>query len=402
MAATLTTLMPASPLAAMIPSRPSPRAARAPTTEASAALSPDQAWNAGAGADGVIRWVANVAARLNTACIGGQVVPVTVLTGPPSRSSYVGSPHAAWISYPVAEALDRLSGWKRHLGAAALNTLAVPFVAAQVVGRLGRAAVVANHLVSTNLHPTWTTADIAAATPDLTVRFPDRPLVLRNICPAADPVLADGLTAAGWRLIPARRIYLADPREPALWKHNHLKRDVKLLGQTDVELVGPEELTARDLPALRTVFRQLFIAKHSALNPDYTESFFRLCHERRFLDLYALRLDGRPVGVLGVYERNGWVTTPLIGYDTTLPQELGLYRRLMALLFREAKRRGCRLHLSSGAGGFKAARGGIAHMEYTAVHARHLAAPRRAAIAAFASAMDRAVPWVLERAERPR
>lgn len=400
MAATLTTVMPASPLVGMIASRPTPRTARAPTTEASAALSPDQAWSTGTGADGAIRWVANVAARLSTARIGGHVVPVTVLTGTPSRSSYVGSPHAAWISYPVAEALDRVTGWQRALSAAALNTLAIPFVAAQVVGRLGRAAVVANHLVSTNLHPAWTATELATATPDLATRFPDRPLVLRNICPAVDAGLADGLVASGWRLVPARRIYLADPREPALWKHNHLKRDVKLLGQGDVELVGPENLPPDDLPVLRAVFRQLFIAKHSALNPDYTDAFFRLCHERRFLDLYALRLDGRPVGVLGVYERNGWVTTPLIGYDTGLPQELGLYRRLMALLFREAKQRDCRLHLSSGAGGFKAARGGVAHLEYTAVYARHLAAPRRAAITAFAAAMDRAVPWVLERADK--
>lgn len=400
MAATLTTIMPASPLAGMIATRSAPRTARTPTTETSAALSPDQAWNSGAGADGAIRWVANVDARLNTARIGGHVVPVTVLSGSPSRSSYVGSPHAAWISYPVAEALDRFAGCKRACATLALNSLAMPFVAAQMVGRLGRAAVIANHLVSTNLHPAWTAADIATATPDLTARFPDRPLLLRNICPAVDPTLADSLTAAGWRLIPARRIYLADPREPALWKHNHLKRDVKLLGQSDVELIGPEDLPADDLPAMRAVFRQLFIAKHSALNPDYTDAFFRLCHERRFLDLYALRLDGRPVGVLGVYERNGWVTTPLIGYDTSLPQELGLYRRLMALLFREAKRRDCRLHLSSGASGFKAARGGVAHLEYTAVHARHLAVPRRAAITAFAAAMDRAVPWVLERAEK--
>ncbi len=402
MAATLTTIMPATPLAVMIASRPQPSALPPHTVETSTAVSPDQAWNAGAGADGTIRWVANVAARLTTARIGGQVVPVTVLSGSPSRSSYVGSPHAAWISYPVAEALDLLSGWKRPLGAAALNALAAPFVAAQMIGRLARAAVVANHLVSTNLHPTWSAADIAAATPDLAARFPDRPLMMRNVCPAVDPVLADALVAAGWRLIPARQIYLADPREPALWKHNHLKRDAKLLGQSAVELVGPEQLPARDLPALRAVFRQLFIAKHSALNPDYSEAFFRLCHKQRFLDLYALRHDGRPVGVLGIYERNGWVTTPLIGYDTALPQELGLYRQLMALLFREAKLRGCRLHLSSGAGGFKAARGGVAHMEYTAVHARHLAAPRRAAIAAFASAMDRVVPWVLKRAERPR
>jgi hypothetical protein len=362
----------------------------------------DHGWLLEALTHGGAQWVANINARVTRARIGEHDVPVTILTGAPAHSAYVGSPRAAWISYPYAEALDLFTGWRQACAAVALGALAAPIVAAMTAGGIDRAAVVSNHLVSTNLHPAWPPDEIAAATLRLAAMFPHRPLLMRNICPAVDPRLAAGLLQAGWRLVPARRIYVADPRESALWKHNHLKRDVRLLARSDLELLRPEAITAADLPGLQAVFRQLFIAKHSTLNPDYTDAFFAFCRERRFLDLYALRQCGRPVGVLGVYERGGWATTPLIGYDTTLPQEMGIYRRLMALLFREAHQRGCRLHLSSGAGGFKSARGGVAHVEYTAVHARHLMPPRRVAIAAFAALMERAVPWALAQAERPR
>jgi Acetyltransferase (GNAT) domain len=331
---------------------------------------------------------------------GSHWVPVTILRGRPSTSSYVSSPHAAWISYPYAEAMHMVTGWKKPGAQLLALSCAAPLSVLMSVSNLDRAAVVGNHLVSTNLHPNWNAEQLQQATARLAQQFPNRPLMMRSICRAVDAELADGLEKNGWRLIPARQVYLVDPRDDAVWRHNHLKRDRKLLSGKDVELVSPQQLCADDLPVLRTLFRQLFLDKHSALNPDFTPNFFTYCHEQGFLDLFALRLEGRLVGVLGVWERHGWVTTPLIGYDLELPQSLGIYRRLMALLFTEAQRRKCRLHLSSGAGSFKSARGGTPHMEYTAVFDRHLHALQRGAIAAFAGWMDRAVPWALSKAEK--
>jgi hypothetical protein len=291
--------------------------------------------------------------------------------------------------------MSMLAGWRQPAAKLFICSLAAPFSVMMSAGNLDRAAIIANHLLSTNLHPHWNAEHFRRATPRLIKQFAHRPLMMRSICRAVDADLADGLEANGWRLIPARQIFLVDPREASVWRHNHLKRDRKLLLGSDIELVAPQQLRAEDLPVLRSLFRQLFIGKHCVLNPDFTLAFFNHCHENRFLELFALRLDGRLVGVLGVLERNGWITTPLIGYDLQLPQSLGLYRRLMALLFVEAQRRGCRLHLSSGAGTFKSARGGIPHMEYTAVYDRHLSSLKRRAIATFAGWMDRAVPWAL-------
>jgi Acetyltransferase (GNAT) domain len=340
-------------------------------------------------------WVTNAETEVTYTFIGGHCVPVTILLGHPSQSSYVASPHAAWISYPYAEAMHMITGWRQPFAKLLALSVAAPLSVMMSVSNLHRAAIVANHFLSTNLHPSWNAEHLRQATPRLINQFPNRPLVMRSICRAVDADLANGLEENGWRLVPARQIYVVDPRDDAVWRHNHVKRDRKLLSGTDLELVSPQQLRADELPQLRTLFRQLFLDKHSALNPDFTPEFFTYCHEHGFLDLFALRLDGRPVGVLGVLERNGWVTTPLIGYDLELPQALGVYRRLMAHLFMEAKRRACRLHLSSGAGTFKSARGGTPHLEYTAIYDRHLHPLQRHAIAGFSAWMDKAVPWAL-------
>jgi hypothetical protein len=345
---------------------------------------------------GARHWVANADAQVDAITIGSSCVPLTVLRGHPAQSAYVASLHAAWISYACAEVAAGTSRW-RALHALGANLLATPLAGLMALGGLHRAAVVGNHLLSTNLHPAWTSDDLQRATAALTVACPTRPLALRNVCPAVEATLFQALGDNGWELVPARRIYVVDPRDPAVWRHNHLKRDRKLLHGKDLELAGPDDIPVEELPTLRALFRQLFLGKHCALNPDFTDAFFRLCHEQRFLDLYALRLDGRAVGVLGVHEHDGWVTTPLIGYDTTLPQQLGIYRRLMALLYEQAQARNCRLHLSSGAGGFKAARGGEPHLEYTAVYTRHLPWWRRTAACAFTGLIKRYAPAVLER-----
>ena len=243
-------------------------------------------WLAQAHRLGGRHWVANADVQVDVVTIGQQSVPVTLLAGAPSSSTYVASLHAAWISYPFAEVVARATRWQRTQAGAALLG-AAPLTALLHSGGLHRAALVANHLLSTNLHTAWNASDIRDATAALVTRYPDRPLAMRNVCPAVDARLCEALTAAGWLLVPARRIYLVDPRDPAVWRHNHLKRDRKLLNGDDLELVGTKDIPAEELPSLRALFRELFLDKHCALNPDFTPAFFQLCHEHGFLDLYV-------------------------------------------------------------------------------------------------------------------
>jgi hypothetical protein len=315
--------------------------------------------------------------------------------------SYVLSPRSAWIDYAKEEATRRINPHLRWVVKIGFHCVFAPASVLLRVCGLDSAVTVANRLISTNLYPDWQRSDVEKLTTELIARYAKKILVIRNICPDVTPDLASNLQKTGWQLIPARIVYLCDPQKNSIWKHNHVKKDAKLLASGEFEVIRPDQIIAADLPVLRSLYRQLFIEKHSQLNPDFTPEFFDLCLESGFLELYGLRLKGEIVGVLGLYEHreSNWLTTPLIGYDTSLPQQNGVYRCLMALLLQEAKSRNLRLHYSSGASQFKRARGGIASLEYTAVFSQHLSPVKRLANHVFALSIQKIAPFILKKAD---
>ena len=344
-------------------------------------------------------WLANAECEFESIHIAGSIQPICLPDRNRPAQSYVLSPRAAWISYAKEEALHHVAS---HLASLAKIAATCAFSPVSFLLRacgLDNAALVANRLISTNLYPEWGLAEIHALGDELITRYPEKPLLIRNICPDVTPHLAENLRRSGWKMIPARMVYLCDPQQNAVWKHNHVRQDARLLLSGAFEILGPDQLNASDLPELRALYRQLFIQKHSRLNPDFTTAFFELCLESGFLDLYGLRLQGKMVGVLGLYAESGWLTTPLIGYDTRLPQETGIYRCLMALLLQQAKERQLRLHYSSGASQFKRMRGGVASLEYTAVFSQHLSPDKRLANHLFARGMQMLAPTILRKAD---
>jgi hypothetical protein len=85
---------------------------------------------------------------------------------------------------------------------------------------------------------------------------------------------------------------------------------------------------------------------------------------------------------MGYFVRNGAMTQPLFGYDTSLPQETALYRHLTAVTLQDGKELGLTVHASAGVGPFKMNRGAKRFIEYNAIFAKHL--PR-----------SRQMPWKL-------
>ncbi len=339
-------------------------------------------------------WVANSSSRLSALSTSAGALPLTFTERSAANEAYVASLRSAWVRYPAFEASRALRpGLPEPLARVALSPLDALIVAAG----LDRAVIVSNRLVSTNLH----TPDLAQAIPDLAdalqARFADRPFTLRNVCAEVDPALPAALGHAGWALLPARLVYCCRPGDPALWQRNRVRQDAKLLDRDAVEVIGADALTLADIPRLRWLYAQVFLLKHSRLNPDYTEAFFaEALHTGAMMDLKALRHEGRLIGVIGLVRQHGWITTPMLGADPQAANEAP-YRRLMALLLRLARENGDRLHYSSGAGEFKRARGGIPAIEYTAVFGRHLSAPRRAALAALGAMLMSFAPRLLAR-----
>jgi hypothetical protein len=348
-------------------------------------------WLAGAQTHGVRHWLDNGDGAVRQVALDGQPLPLVLAEDGP-QASYVLSPVSAWGRYLRHEAAR--VGPVAALAATPAGALLSGLMCA---ARLHRPALLGNWLVSTNLHPQAPAPAWQAARDAALALAPDRPLLLRNVCPAANPGLDALLRAQGWVLVPARRVYLGDPADAGTARRNNVKNDRRALNKAQLVRVAPQEITTAELPALRALFRQLFMDKHSRLNPDFSDAFFALCRSRGFLELHGLRHAGRLVGVVGLMRRHGWLTAPLLGYDLAAPRSLGLYRALMALGFEAARQHGCRLHYSSGAGPFKQARGGVPALEYTALFARHLPAPARQAAAVFAGLLGRAGAGALNR-----
>ena len=116
----------------------------------------------------------------------------------------------------------------------------------------------------------------------------------------------------------------------------------------------------------------MYLQKYSYQNPQFRPVFLELGIRTGWLEVFVLERDGRIDGVLGFYSFNGALTTPMVGYDTALALETGLYRMLMAFLLPEAARRGLQVHASSGVAAFKRSRGASGAVEFTAVYTRHL------------------------------
>ena len=83
------------------------------------------------------------------------------------------------------------------------------------------------------------------------------------------------------------------------------------------------------------------------------------------------------------------MTAPVVGYDTDIDQEAGLYRRLMAIGLSRARERRLLFNMSAGAASFKRNRGALPAIEYAAVYNRHLPWKSRAAAAIVRTVLER-------------
>jgi hypothetical protein len=71
------------------------------------------------------------------------------------------------------------------------------------------------------------------------------------------------------------------------------------------------------------------------------------------------------------------MATPIVGYDTNLPESLGLYRLLTASVLEDALSSQTVFHMSAGVGHFKRQRGAFQELESMAVLCHHLPFYRR-------------------------
>jgi hypothetical protein len=359
--------------------------------------------------------------------------------------SYVVSPLTHYVRYAREELGDLPSPAVRGVARATL----VGLDAVLRAGRVDDVVMVGNALLSTNLLPDLGEGDVVDLTARLVAAHPGRAIAWRSVHGRGSR-LPETLRRAGYRLIPSRSVLFAATRDADWSTLRDVKRDQALLeasgytvrrlpassvvvpapaatpSGTELPAATPSaaelpaaapsgtELpaatpSAAELPAATTptpdpdpahariaeLYRQLYIAKYSVSNPQYTAAFVALAQRSGLLEFTVLERDGRIDGVIGYRVAHGLLAAPLVGYDTALPQKTGLYRMLSYLIARTAHDAGVDLHNSSGVADFKRNRGGESELEYTAVYTRHLPARQRAAWAVLDTVVSRvAVPMV--------
>lgn len=326
-------------------------------------------------ADGPSALVPNFSTCAGVARLGQGLWPLTLDDGS-QVNSYPCSLFAQYIRYPLAE-LSLVPSRTQRVFARALLYLVGGILK---LGRVDRVVQWSSWLLSTNLHPANVADAAAELTSALTAQFPTHAILIKNIHGFEDHTLAARLEAAGYDLITSRQIYFFDGRSGDFLSRSTVKKDLKALAQLrDYSVVEHEDFTVADVPRITSLYRQLYLEKHSFLNPQYTERFVERALRERLLEFRGLRhSSGRLDGVYACFSRGQTTSTPFIGYDTTLPVDLGLYRHLVSLLLGRVAEQKLLLNYSSGAGDFKRRRGGQAILEYNAVYTRHLGPARRA------------------------
>jgi hypothetical protein len=341
--------------------------------------------------DAMIR---NVHAELSAIEAGGSIFPLTV-SDARDENSYVCSPYTTYVSY-AREELPKLgnASLERALGAVIKTTGAV-----LERGRVDDVVFVNNWLLSTNLYPaSWRGDELDELTQRCVARWPGHAIAFRSLNEGVNRELLSRFSERGWFLLPSRQVYLFDGVSGGFAERHNTRIDLALLARGD-EIVPHERIEPGDFDRLEQLYRMLYLDKYSYLNPQYTAEFLRAAHDTGWIRFTALRREGAIDGVLGTFEIDGTITAPVVGYDTSAPKSRALYRRLMALVLREALERKLTLNLSSGAAEFKRLRGGEPSIEYTAVYDRHLPVTRRAVWRSLAALVDRIGVPLLRRYE---
>jgi hypothetical protein len=326
---------------------------------------------------------------------GDTLIPATV-NHCEDDNAWVCSPHTTYVRY----AMEELRRFGKPWIGTPLRMLCRSLGRYLWRARIDDAVAVNNWLLSTNVYPAFDPRALRRWLTEAVDRWPGHAVWFRSL---NERYVAEWLKAAadaGGELIPSRQVYLFDRIDRDARRPRDLHRDFRLLDETALQPSPALEWTAGDFDRAAQLYGKLYLEKYSRLNPDYTAEFLGAWHRAGLLRLTGFRDDTHELqAVLGTFELTDTITAPIVGYNTDLPQELGLYRLLMASVCQLAASSGRRINLSAGAAHFKRSRGGIAAMEYSVVFAGHLPAHQRRALRLLASITRRVGEPIMRRFE---
>jgi hypothetical protein len=322
--------------------------------------------------DGAQKYIKNIYnTRLMLVKVDEIIIPITISDFHPDNT-YTVSPYSHYVSYGGFEEV-------KHLNNPPVEAL-IKFIMNPVAWyfrrtELDKVLYVNNYLLSTNLYPSVNSGQLSALSEALPKWFPDRAIVFRSVDQKKNPHIYQALEANGYELVLSRQVWYMEPEQAVCTRQ--YKEDMRVLRKHGYEVVDGKDLNDEELVRALHLYNLLYLEKYSYYNPQFTFGFMKLARDEEILHLRALKRDGKINAVMGFFIRNGTMTQPLFGYDTSLPQEEGLYRLLTLITLQEGLERKLLVHASGGVGKFKKVRGGKSVTEYNAVFTKHLPARRQ-------------------------
>lgn len=319
---------------------------------------------------GTRHFIDNIDATVKILHMDSIVMPI-VICGSAQGNSYVCSPYCHFITYGK-EMISKLR-----------NTSLRTFLRG-IIGFFGKAlsyceidkiVYINNWFTPTNLYPSLTKKQIDSITAKLKEVYPDHALAFRSINTKFPGGLFEDIKAAGYKFILSRFIYVTDTKDELPFKSRMFKSDQKILHSSPYTPI--KEINATSINRIQELYTNLNIDKYSHCNPQFNQNFVRLAFESQFLRFTCFEREGKIDAVYGFTALGEVMTSPFFGYDLSLPQETGLYRKLSAHLLLEARKNNMILHQSSGAGHYKKLRRADELEEYTAIYSDHLNFKRR-------------------------
>ncbi len=316
------------------------------------------------------RFVANTDATLQAVCIGDSVLPLVIANPEAHQNSYVCSPTTHYLDY-AREELD-IELQDHPMVHRLLDYLIRGARGVFVPLHFEKVVFVNNWLLSTNLYPELAYDRLEEVKQELVKRFPEHAIIFRSINTRLNQELYDALSQLGFQATISRQVYLLNAPEKVHRKRHPFKEDLRLSRRSTYHWRSHEDLTVPDIPRLKALYDALYLKKYSLYNPQFTAYFFQQSLKHQWLHYRALEKNGRIDAMIAYTYRNGIMTTPMVGYDLSLPRRTSLYPQITAKIFTEAENLGFWLHHSSGVSRFKMNRGCTPAMEYNLIYSDHL------------------------------
>jgi hypothetical protein len=318
--------------------------------------------------NGISHYINNIDAAMYVLKLGDLVFPVTVTTENYSNS-WVCSPYAHYISY--GKEFAKIVGNPFLTGV--IKSLISIFGKIAKSGKINSVVYGNNWMFSTDLyleeiHPKYIDHLIAA----LTHHFPNHAIVLRSLNKITTPHLMKILEEKKFYLIASRYIFITDTQNESVFRTQIIKSDMKLWNNNSYKILEENDVREEDYEELLKLYKELYIFRHSPLQPQYNIEYFKLFFKNQLLKFKILKSNDGIEGMAGYYRRGNVMTCPIFGFRKECTDSNKVYRLLNTALLLEAQKEGLIFNQSAGASFFKSIRKAEGCLEHMAVYPHHL------------------------------